>query len=292
MPEGDVSKLFDAHYFASSCGRPYRRDETWLGFFDSIAARIVSDIQPESVLDAGCALGFLVEKLRQRGVEAFGLDISNYAIQNVHPDIQPYCWIGSVAEPFPQKYDLIVCIEVLEHLDKAGAESAVANLCRHSHQVLFSSTPFDYKEATHFNVQPPEYWAELFARQGFFRDIDFDASFLTPWAVLYRRKQALLHRMVRDYERKFFLLWKENADLRELTVEMRDQVATLSNQAANLSNQVVELDREMNTVANQLRDIRESRSWKFIQGLQNIRLKLIPQNTGRERLLFKLLGKK
>ena len=285
MPAGDVSKMFDAHYFAHSCGRPYRRDETWLAFFDSIAGRIISDIQPESVLDAGCAWGFLVEKLRQRGVAAYGLDLSDYAIQNVHPDVQPYCWIGSVAEPFPQNYGLIVCIEVLEHLEKAGAERAIENLCLHSDQILFSSTPFDYKEATHFNVQPPEYWAELFARQGFFRDIDFDASFLTPWAVLYRRRQAPLHRLVRNYERKFFLLWKENADLRELAVEMRDQVASLSDK-------VVELDREMNTVANQLRDIRQSRSWEFIQRLQNIRLKLIPQNTGRERLLFKLLGKK
>jgi len=285
MPAGDVSKMFDAHYFAHSCGRPYRRDETWLAFFDSIAGRIISDIQPESVLDAGCAWGFLVEKLRQRGVAAYGLDLSDYAIQNVHPDVQPYCWIGSVVEPFPQKYGLIVCIEVLEHLERAGAESAVENLCRHSDQVLFSSTPFDYKEATHFNVQPPEYWAELFARQGFFRDIDFDASFLTPWAVLYRRRQAPLHRMVRNYERKFFLLWKENADLRELAVEMRDQVATLSDK-------VVELDREMNTVANQLRDIRESRSWKFMQNLQNIRLRLLPVGSRRERLLEKVLGGK
>lgn len=28
--------------------------------------------------------------------------------------------------------------------------------------------------ASHINVQPPEYWAQLFARQGFFRDVDFD----------------------------------------------------------------------------------------------------------------------
>jgi hypothetical protein len=91
--------------------------------------------------------------------------------------------------------------------------------------------------------------------------------------------------MVRDYERKFFLLWKENADLRDLTVEMRDQVASLSDK-------VVQLDREMNTVANQLRDIRESRSWKFMQNLQNIRLRLLPVGSRRERLLEKVLGGK
>jgi hypothetical protein len=59
-----------------------------------------------------------------------------------------------------------------------------------------------------------------------------------------------------------------------------------------LSDKVVELDREMNTVANQLRDIRESRSWKFMQNLQNIRLRLLPVGSRRERLLEKVLGGK
>jgi hypothetical protein len=30
---------------------------------------------------------------------------------------------------------------------------------------------------------------------------------------------------VRDYERKYWLLWKENTDLRELTLEMREELA-------------------------------------------------------------------
>ena len=49
----------------------------------------------------------------------------------------------------------------------------MANLCPHTADVLFSSTPFDYDEATHLNVQPPDYWAALFARHGFYRDVDF-----------------------------------------------------------------------------------------------------------------------
>src|SRR3990172_936165 len=135
---------FDAYYFAHGCGRPYQRDDEWLAFFGSIAARIVSDIQPRTVLDAGCAMGFLVEELRNRGVEAYGVDVSEYAIERVHPSVKPYCWRGSVTEELSQRYDLIVCIEVLEHMQAAEAEQAVANLCQHADDVLFSSTPFDY----------------------------------------------------------------------------------------------------------------------------------------------------
>jgi hypothetical protein len=34
-----------------------------------------------------------------------------------------------------------------------------------------------------------------------------------------------LHRIVRDYERKFWYLWKENTDLRELSLELQNQIA-------------------------------------------------------------------
>jgi hypothetical protein len=237
-----ASPVFDAYYFSHDCGlRPYGRTEEFLRFFGSIAGRIVSDIlstegksRPATVLDAGCAWGLLVEALRDRGIDAYGVDISKYAIQNVPPRISAYCWVGSVTDPFPQEYDLIVCIEVVEHMPKAEAEKAIEDICRYTDDVLFSSTPFDYKEVTHLNVQPPEYWAELFAHQGFFRDLDFDASFITPWAVRFRRKLEPLAHLVRDYERRFFLLSKENSELRSLSLEMRQHIAGLEEQAKSL----------------------------------------------------------
>lgn len=225
MSERDDQMLYDAYYFAHCCGEPYQRSEIWLNFFDGFAERIDGDIQPGSVLDAGCAMGLLVEALRLRGVDAWGVDISEYAISQVVSEIREYCWTGSITDPLPRRFDLIISIEVLEHLPKEESERAVTNLCQYSDDILFSSTPNDYKEVSHFNVQPPEYWAELFAREGFFRDVDFDGSFINPWAVRFRKKEEPLHRIVRDYERKYWLLWKENSDLRNLTIEMREDLA-------------------------------------------------------------------
>jgi glycosyltransferase involved in cell wall biosynthesis len=91
--------------------------------------------------------------------------------------------------------------------------------------VLFSSTPFDYKEPTYFKLRSPEYWAALFANHSFYRDVDFDASFVAPWAVRYIPRQEPTHRLIRDYERRFWTLWKENTNLRSLTLEMRNQLA-------------------------------------------------------------------
>jgi GT2 family glycosyltransferase len=242
----------------------------------------------------------LVEGLRKRGVEAYGLDVSEFAIQNVHEDINKYCWVGSVTKPFPQKYDLIVSIEVLEHMTQSEAEKALENICLHTDDVLFSSTPFDYKEASHFNVQPPEYWSEKFALLGFYRDIDFDASFITTWGGRFLHKLEPSHRIVRDYERKFWLLWKENTDLRELTLEMRSdlssneqrnqnlegQVHNLEGQVQDFHKQIIEKDLKLQNLHAQLTDILNSRGWRLMKKFQSLRLHVIPLDSRRERLVF------
>ncbi|MBP1464697.1 glycosyltransferase [Candidatus Chloroploca sp. M-50] len=228
MSEQNPQSLYDKFYFATGCGRPYERDDHWTNFFGEIADEIVATIAPSDALDAGCALGLLVEQLRERGVAAEGIDISEFAIANAPETVKPYVRVGSVAEPFERRYDLIICIEVLEHMPKEDSERAVANFCAHSDDILFSSSPFDYKEVTHFNVNPPEYWASLFARHGFYRDVDFDASFITPWAVRFRRRNEPTARIVRDYERRFWELWKETTDLRTLNLEQRDQLRDLN----------------------------------------------------------------
>jgi GT2 family glycosyltransferase len=226
MNLADSAKHYNAFYFAHHCGKPYRRDKEWLDFFASIAERIVSDVRPRTVLDAGCAMGFLVETLRDRGVDAAGIDVSEYAIQKVRTDIRSYCVTGSVTDPLPQRYDLIVCIEVLEHLTSREAEQAVRNFSQHTDDVLFSSTPYDYKEVTHVNVRPPDYWAELFARYGFYRDVDFDASFICPWAVRFRISHDPPPRIVACYERRVWQLEKEVQALRELNFEQRNELAS------------------------------------------------------------------
>src|SRR5262245_20855665 len=154
--QNPYDEYYYEHYHSAS-GLPYERAEPWLSFFGGMADNIVRQIVPHTVLDVGCAKGFLVEALRDGGVEAFGIDISSYAISQVREDMRRYCWVGSALDPFPQHYDLVTCMEVLEHLSRPDAEAAVGNLCRYSDDILFCSTPDDVTEPTHLNVQPVEY---------------------------------------------------------------------------------------------------------------------------------------
>jgi SAM-dependent methyltransferase len=217
---------FDAYYYRHCVGGDgYTRNRSWLAFNAAIADRIVADIRPRRVLDAGCGFGFLVEALRDRGVDASGIDLSGYAISRVDESVRPYCRQGSITDDLPSDYDLIVSIEVLEHLPPADASRAIANFCAHSPDVLFSSTPFDRKELTHVNVQPPEHWAEQFARHGLYRDVDFDASVVTPWAARFHRRDEPVHRLVRDYERRFAALDIERNERRKQALGLQAELA-------------------------------------------------------------------
>ncbi len=174
-----------------------------------MAEEIVGQLHPGTALDAGCAVGFLVKSLCDRGVDARGMDNSEYAISQVPAALRDRCWRGSIVDELDGEYDLITCIEVLEHLDARDAPGAVANLCRHARAVLFSSTPDHFDEVTHLNVRPPHYWAGLFARHGFYRDLDFDASFVSPHALLLR-PAASPAEAVAAYERWY---WEARREL-------------------------------------------------------------------------------
>jgi 2-polyprenyl-3-methyl-5-hydroxy-6-metoxy-1,4-benzoquinol methylase len=233
---------FDAFYYANCCGRPYARTADWLTEFGRIADRIVSDFRPARVMDAGCAIGLLVETLRDRGVEAWGVDISDHAMAQVPSAVAPFCRVGSIADSFGERFDLITCIEVVEHMPPPEADRSIANLCAHADVVLFSSSPVDYREPTHVNVHPPEHWAELFARHGFVRDADYDASYVTPWAGCFRRTTQPMHRIVRDLERA---AWLSKVGEREARAYATDVQARASHAEAEVKDVRAAMDREV-----------------------------------------------
>jgi SAM-dependent methyltransferase len=287
-----AAQLFDGYYFAHGCGRPYARDGEWQAHFGGIADAIVRELQPASVLDVGCAIGLLVEALRARGVEAYGVDVSEYAISQVHPSIRDFCTLHAATEPFGRRYDLIVCIEVLEHLPPEQAQAAIANFCRHADRVIFSSSPFDYVELTHFNVQPPHYWARLFAQQDFYRDVDLDVGFLTPWAVCFRRRSEPFAAIAADYERRHWLMLQESRARLQLSLAQREQLAALAQDLAELrgANPVAQqAAAEAQALRAQLAAIDRSAGGRLLRGLQSLRAKLAPPGTLRDQVLENIL---
>ena len=273
-----MSEIYNEEYYHNGCGPiPYEEPEHWVEFFGMIADRIVKDIHPQTVLDAGCAMGYLVAALRDRGVEAYGIDISEYAVSKVREDVRPFCRVGSLTEEFPadlpQRYDLIVTIEVLEHLYAEDGKKAIANLCRHSDTVLFSSTPDDFTELTHVNVQQREYWARLFFEQGFTDDINYRPKYLTAYASLFR-KNTDMARQVEDYERNIRMTEGENeksiAALNQAVQDKETHICNLTAQHSAEQNEWTTRENDLNANIRKLEQDVQMRERTIAEQKQNI----------------------
>ncbi|HLF03490.1 MAG TPA: class I SAM-dependent methyltransferase [Anaerolineales bacterium] len=72
------------------------------------------------ILDMGCATGMSVWVFRRLlGMEAYGVDVSRYAIANGVESIRPYLSRADItreALPYHQRFDLVVSYDVFEHL--------------------------------------------------------------------------------------------------------------------------------------------------------------------------------
>jgi SAM-dependent methyltransferase len=242
-----ASLTYGAYYYAHDCGLPYERSEHWLNFFGKVADHIVRELRPRTVLDAGCAKGFLVEQLRNRGVEAYGIDISEYAISEVHESVREFCRVGSLTEPIDGRYDLVTCVEVVEHMLSTDGRVALDNLCSATDRLLLSTSPYDYGEPTHLNVQPPEQWSALLANHDFLRELDYDASYLTPWATLYAHKPTPTPEVVRAYDRSWWRLRLEVQETRTQLVQLQsrlEEFTTASGQNAERRREQLSEERE------------------------------------------------
>ena len=222
-------EIYDAEYYASRCSeRPYARNEPqWQQVFGGIADEIARSLRPRRVFDAGCAHGFLVEALWDRGVQAWGRDISSFAVSQARADMRSFVSQGSVADPIDGQYELVTCIEVLEQMEEGESIRAVAAIAAAAPKVLFSSSPTDLAQPTHVNVKPVIWWLRQFAAAGMAPVSDYDASFVAPQAYLLERTESV------PSERDL-LLFAALVGQRVLAHERGQRLAAAEREAADL----------------------------------------------------------
>jgi 2-polyprenyl-3-methyl-5-hydroxy-6-metoxy-1,4-benzoquinol methylase len=221
-----MNQYYNEEYYKNYDPIPYENREVWMKFFSNIAENIVRDFHPTTVLDVGCAMGYLVVALRDLGVEAYGIDISDYAISRIREDCKPYCRVWSALEPipedFPKFFDLVTNIEVAEHLNEEDGKKLIKNICQLSDSILFSSTPDDNNEKTHFNVQKSEYWSQIFAQNGFYKKLEYNAEYISPQACCFIKEDKNKIQIIVDYERKIRLIKDSYNELKTIKDRLKE----------------------------------------------------------------------
>ena len=111
----------------------YRYDGRWA----PVARDIVDhfNLKPgDRVLDVGCAKGFLVKDLLAAcpGINAFGIDVSTYALTHCEPEVIGRLHRGSADDlPFPDgSFDAVISINTVHNLDRAGCVKALEEMQR------------------------------------------------------------------------------------------------------------------------------------------------------------------
>src|SRR3989338_847265 len=94
-----------------------------------------------SVLDIGCAKGFLLHDLicAVPGITVAGIDVSQYAIENAMDDIKRFVSVADAKSlPFPDKsFDLVVSITTVHSLPLEECKQAIREIQRVSQKHAF-----------------------------------------------------------------------------------------------------------------------------------------------------------
>ncbi len=153
----------------------YRYDGRWIPVARDIVAHY--DLRPgQRVLDIGCAKGFLVKDLVGvcPGLEAFGLDVSRYALMNCEPEAVGRLHLGDARSlPFPDKsFDVVLAINTLHNLERPDLIAALREIERVAIRGKFVQvdsyrTPeeraiFESWVLTAFTHDYPEGWKKIF----------------------------------------------------------------------------------------------------------------------------------
>lgn len=233
-PAGTMSEDYGFRYFShySESDGPYDWETPgWKAFFTGVAHRTLELTGPaHRTLDVGCAKGFLVMAFLHEGCDAFGIDISEVAIDEAPDPVRSRVRVASATDPIHDRYDLITCTEVLEHLSPKDAEQAIERMCTATDRVVLSSTPGDFDDPTHINVRPVADWVAAFATRGFYRRTDIDMSFLAPWAVYLERASLQPRDVVHRYETHLHPLQSEVTAKREALLSASRRITELEGQ--------------------------------------------------------------
>ena len=150
---------------------------------EALAPILVEYFNPQSVIDLGCGPGRYIWPLwHTYGLEVHGVDgcpkAANYGPIEIFDLREPY---------HPRKrYNLCVCIEVLEHIEPEFAQVIVDSIARCADVAFVTAATPGQGGEHHVNEQPREYWIDKFSGAG----MDYDEALTDKLRGLFEQDEA------------------------------------------------------------------------------------------------------
>jgi SAM-dependent methyltransferase len=186
-----------------------------LKFNDKLLAMIPH--RPISVMDIGCAGGGMVKTFVDAGQIAIGIEGSDYSKKIKRAawgTIPEYLFTADARKPFVifdihnqlVKFDVITAWEFFEHIEEDKIPGVIENIQRHLKPggLLIGSINTSGHTAHHPTVKRPEWWFELFERNGFELRPDLISYFSPDWVRMTPTSIGIVESYNQD--------WREQPD--------------------------------------------------------------------------------
>ena len=137
---------------------------------NEIVPYVIDLLKPKSVVDFGCGIGTFLAAFKNNGVDdILGLDgvwVDMQLLEKYIPRQHFQTWDLEKAIILNRKYDLVISLEVAEHLSEEAADTFVDSLSNAGDVILFSAAIPNQGGQNHINEQWLDYWEEKFALRG------------------------------------------------------------------------------------------------------------------------------
>ena len=189
----DGGSIYDKEYFENglASGKSLYNGYVWMPERSLVEATAIIDAlkipRGAKILDYGASKGFLVKALRMLGRDAYGLDISRYAICTADKDVRQYLRLSTKNFPYNEHFDFCVAKDVFEHLTEDVLEEALKEIYKWC-KILFVVVPLgketgkvnefgiheedfvvpEYSyDATHVLAKNIQWWCNIFEKNRF-----------------------------------------------------------------------------------------------------------------------------
>jgi hypothetical protein len=158
MPKSDPFDVYRQHEWFESLAWQHRWIEYMVGWWCGTYG------VPKTMIDYGSGDGWWSHSFKQIGSETcFAIELDEIAREHTPPDV--YFKQHDLRQPLTDlqgHFDLVMCLEVAEHLPKHEAHNALlATLAKSTASILIFSAAQPGQEGTgHINPQPVGYWIE------------------------------------------------------------------------------------------------------------------------------------
>lgn len=172
--------FYNREYFIGGNKSNYGDYKDTKSILISLADMVFDIFHPKTLLDIGCAYGYVPIRLRQRGVKSYGVDISKFAIEQGN---KTYLTVGdatNLSEFKNKQFETVLSSELMEHIPENRIDAALKEAVRLANKYIvyliamrgFASHEGDHDhDISHVSVKNRKFWLDKFYKFGLTRNL-------------------------------------------------------------------------------------------------------------------------